>query len=63
MHVKDMSDQVGNDGRTRASLRQRSAVARNLGENRCNFRLQCEVPIADEEAPDPAEMDGKGKKS
>src|ERR1035438_1174624 len=56
MHVEDMGDQVRNNRRARATLRQGVAIACDLGENRGDVWIQGEVLVFDEEPPNTPEM-------
>lgn len=59
MHVEHVRDQVGNDGRARAPLRQRILMAGNLGDHGRHIFIQLKILVAHEEAADAAEVDGR----
>jgi hypothetical protein len=56
MHIEDVGNQVGYDGRAWAALRQYLFPAGDLGNDCGHILMQGEVPVLDEESADAAEV-------
>jgi hypothetical protein len=59
MHVENVGNEIGDDGRAGASLRQFVTVTSDLRQHRRDVVLQAEMFIADEIAADSPKVDGR----
>ena len=57
--IEDVRDQIGDDWRTGAALRKRIFEARDLRDDRRNFVIELKTLVADKEAPDATEIEGR----
>ncbi len=57
--VEKVADQVGNDRRARAALRERVLEARDLRDDRRDLLIELEVVVVNEEAAHPPEIEAR----